>query len=201
MKKLMMMLAVVAAVSAAEAATMKWKTYSGLKIPARGETSAKTATANNTTVYYFTLDKALSGTPTSTELFNMFFESTGSGESTTWAVKSTLPTGATKGTVSESWSSGTGTLTDGANYGDGESIYAVTIIIDKATQGAVVGDSYIADYGTWTMPIPAAAKTLTMTNLKTDNWTKLEAQSVPEPTSGLLLLLGVAGMALRRRRA
>ena len=27
------------------------------------------------------------------------------------------------------------------------------------------------------------------------------AQSVPEPTSGLLLLLGVAGMALRRRRA
>ena len=25
--------------------------------------------------------------------------------------------------------------------------------------------------------------------------------SVPEPTSGLLLLLGVAGMALRRRRA
>ena len=30
------------------------------------------------------------------------------------------------------------------------------------------------------------------------NW---YAQSVPEPTSGLLLLLGVAGMALRRRRA
>ena len=33
----------------------------------------------------------------------------------------------------------------------------------------------------------------------TDNWKAIN--SVPEPTSGLLLLLGVAGLALRRRRA
>ena len=32
-----------------------------------------------------------------------------------------------------------------------------------------------------------------------DNWKSIS--SVPEPTSGLLLLLGVAGLALRRRRA
>ena len=33
------------------------------------------------------------------------------------------------------------------------------------------------------------------------NWTAIASASVPEPTSGLLMLVGLAGLALRRRRA
>lgn len=33
------------------------------------------------------------------------------------------------------------------------------------------------------------------------NWHAVSTSSVPEPTSGLLMLLGMAGLALRRRRA
>jgi hypothetical protein len=42
---------------------------------------------------------------------------------------------------------------------------------------------------------------MSYTNLSANAQTAWTAVTVPEPTSGLLLLLGVAGLALKRKRA
>ena len=67
--------------------------------------------------------------------------------------------------------------------------------------GVIAGNE---DASSWTVPAQPTLGSATVNFNSFENsydpsgWT---AQSVPEPTSGLLLLLGVAGLALRRRRA
>ncbi len=70
---------------------------------------------------------------------------------------------------------------------NGDPLTASNYVIGDTVSATVtsVGDSAISSFN---------AKTLTTT---ASNWT---AAAAPEPTSGLLLLLGVAGLALKRKR-
>ena len=80
------------------------------------------------------------------------------------------------------------------------------------TSGLATADGYTGNYIAVTGSssqgsVPSASETVyyakfeNATAFSAANWTNGSIGAVPEPTSGLLLLLGMAGLALRRKRA
>lgn len=88
--------------------------------------------------------------------------------------------------VNDSW------VTEGTSY----NWYAVVVSDDKYYVSSTVSTSVaVADTAT-----PASVTFASKSEMATaGNWHTLAA--VPEPTSGLLMLLGIAGLALKRKRA
>ena len=88
---------------------------------------------------------------------------------------------------------------------------AYTLILVE-TSGLTTADGYAGNYIAVTGSsrqdsIPGAGETTYYASFVNDtaftasSWTSGTIESVPEPTSGLLMLLGMAGLALRRKRA
>ncbi|MBQ8125629.1 MAG: PEP-CTERM sorting domain-containing protein [Kiritimatiellae bacterium] len=78
-----------------------------------------------------------------------------------------------------------------------QTAYGLVLYVDTTTAAAYDGvDAFVKSYvgtATWKNTTGAGLTNLAATQ---STWT-----AVPEPTSGLLMLLGMAGLALRRKRA
>ena len=173
MKKLVVMFAVAAMAVCANAATFMWKLQTG----------ADYAGMN---VY------ALSGTTAAAVLAACESNDASAWEGVFSGASSVKVTGT---------NARAGTTGDTLGVADGDTL--VWIIVDgSVAEGSkywVVKDYTIPGSGTFDPPATGTRYTATLTDqgvLGSGTFT-----AVPEPTSGLLMLVGLAGLALRRRRA
>ena len=189
MKKLMIMLALVAAAVSANAASYSWKAATGRLFDGKG-----TDTANRFagTGYLFA-----AGSVSQASIVSALSDGT-------------LTTKLNSALSENTFASGRTSSTSAAFTGSGlENVYFVVLgkdadgndgvyISDYATiTEAAVGDSEIAfgSQNAYSSAFKDAAA-----GYSTAGWYS-NSSAVPEPTSGLLLLLGMAGLALKRKRA
>ena len=199
MKKLMIAAAIVSAAALSQAATFDWG--SSAKAYAPTEIAAGTKLVNGK--HY---NSASSGNDNS--LYNLVDDGV---VAWTYSMLISDDAGAT-------WKETTGSLTAndfGARkiVAAGLSNDAFTIPTDESTKNlqwkiVITGDYTDADGTQWTLTSDEITGNKDYTKVSAaqlasnapSGWTATTS-AVPEPTSGLLLLLGMAGLALRRRRA
>ena len=190
MNKIITAIAICAlSIGSAQAATYKW-TVKNIHTCDPAATPITTGTAissgsNYTIALFYSADTTISAT--------FDGKSIAAGDDTLIGTFAPLGTGGLKST-------GTDVAWDG--YTEGTYYYAV-LFNSKGTTSASAYDYYATSSvltGDPTLVSPATPLKLTWANtVAAPTWTA--TQAAPEPTSGLLLLLGMAGLALKRKRA
>ena len=192
MKKLMMAVAVCCAAVAVQAATVKWDSNTMYTVASAdgGNTTTKISGSAYTATFF-----ALTESQYNSYLAS--YTADGNMKAVYDAFKSA--DGGTAMTLGRG-----GNFTTSTTAAVNDTVYGAVLFTTKATFDGTEKDYYIANIGTGTVGSDAG---ITIGNLSTyflgDNAGTATGgwAAVPEPTSGLLMLLGMAGLALRRKRA
>ena len=191
MKKLLIAAAAVVCAVAAQAATFDWVTGKAYSITAAtiGDGLAAghyaSATSSNANTMYNQITSYAA---------TWAFEITFTSEAGTDKVTGTLGSGdfLSRGIQANGLSSGLIVQTDPVTPVNYSIVITGTLKDGKGVDWTLTSDAIA---GTWDVP---SLGDIALTTSVPSGWT---VAAVPEPTSGLLMLLGFAGLALRRRRA
>ncbi len=184
MKKLTIFTIVIATAIMSHAASFSWKTSATGKIYQPGSTADTVASS---IAYLFD-----SSSMTQAAILSAFSSGTLNFEKK--LSSSTISSGKISETI----------FTDATESGNSLSAYFVAIIGEGANQ-----KMFISDLATGTAlegktsPFNFSAKTASqaVAKMAADGYSGSGWYVIPEPTSGLLMLLGIAGLALRRKQA
>ena len=186
MKKVMIALAAVTLAVSAQAASFTWKTYTGQAVYQAG-TSEKLGGA---TAYLFD-SSVVSQTALLTGLFATGAEKKSITDFTALSTATTTSGGAITSTSFDGGAVGE-TLNTYFAIVDGDNVFISSV---ASAVGPSTGSATL-QFKSLNTPSKAVATEFSGTASGAGWYT-----AVPEPTSGLLMLVGLAGLALRRRRA
>lgn len=172
MKKLMIALAAIVSSIAVQAATVDWSLDLGLQ-------DANFSDIEGTVAFYLSSDLSnpLANSPFNIEADGVISGTVTGDDQTSWTARITITNFDEGGAFYMDYVFDMDSITH-ANYADANT-YLVGL-------GAEVTSAFLKDY---TLDLTASAASQGFT------------AAVPEPTSGLLILLGMAGLALKRKRA
>ena len=181
MKKIMMALAVIACAVFAQAATVQWKSGTIYTPGAEGGFSTTKAATGSVNAYVWLVSASDYASATADSIIAM----------DTGTASISGKNNALGGTVS---------LSDATSFGANDTIYSLVLFSYNDGEKDWVLANKVTD------TIDSLGSTKSFANLATAGGNTLGAAgwsttSVPEPTSGLLLLLGMAGLALKRKCA